>query len=49
MNWMMELVNKVKKTRYQRQRQKQSDRIEEEKDPEIRAELRKGNQVTIIE
>jgi hypothetical protein len=43
------LGNKLKKNSHERERQKLLDRIEEEKDPEIRAELRKGNAVEIIE
>jgi hypothetical protein len=43
------LGNKVKKTRSQKERQKLLDRIEEEKDEDIKRELRKGNTVEIIE
>lgn len=43
------LGNKVKKTGHERERQKLLDRIEEENDPDIKAELRKGNLVTIID
>ena len=41
--------NKKPKSSYQKQRQKVSDRIEKEKDSDIKAELRKGNIVRIVE
>lgn len=40
--------NKVIKTPFQEQRQKLKDRIEMEKDEDIKRELRKGNIVTVI-
>ena len=43
------LGNKRPKTSYQKQRQRVLDRIEKEKDPDIKRELRKGNLVEIIE
>lgn len=43
------LGNKEKKTRRQRERQELLDRIEEEKDPEIKTELMKGYTVNVIE
>jgi hypothetical protein len=43
------LDNKTPKTRRQKELKKLKDRIEKEKDSEIRQELRKGNTVTIIE
>lgn len=42
------LGNKVKKTPFKKQRQKLNDRIEQEKDEDIKSELRKGNIVTEI-
>jgi hypothetical protein len=41
--------NKLIKTPFQEQRQKLKDRIEMEKDEDIKRELRKGNIVTVIE
>jgi len=41
--------NKVKKTPFKKQMQKLKDRIEQEKDEDIKRELRRGNIVTIIE
>ena len=41
--------NKVQKPPLQKQRKKLKDRIEQEKDKDIQAELRKGNIVQIIE
>jgi hypothetical protein len=43
------LGNKKPKNRYKKQRQKLLDRIEKEKDSDIKAELKKGNIVEIIE
>ncbi len=43
------LNNKKSKSPYQKQRQKLLDRIEQEKDEDIKKELRKGNTVKIIE
>jgi hypothetical protein len=45
------LGNKKLRDRHQRERERQRklDRIEKEKDPDIKAELRKGNIVEIIE
>lgn len=40
---------KVKKSPLKRQMQKLKDRVEEEKDEDIKRELRKGNIVQIIE
>ena len=40
--------NKLIKTPFQEQRQKRKDRIEQEKDEDIKQELRKGNIVTVI-
>jgi len=37
------LGNKKKKTAFQKERQRQKDRIDKEKDPDIKRELRKGN------
>jgi hypothetical protein len=42
------LGNKVRKSGREKERQKLLDKIDEEKDPEIRAELKKGNIVTIL-
>jgi hypothetical protein len=42
------LNNKPSKTRIQKQRQKLLERIEQEKDEDIKRELRKGNTVEII-
>jgi hypothetical protein len=42
------LGNKVEKTPFKKQRQKLNDRIEQEKDEDIKSELRKGNIVTEI-
>ena len=43
------LGNKKKQTPLQRERQRLRDRIEQEKDEDIKRELRKGNTVEIIE
>ncbi len=43
------LNNKVKKSPFQKQRQILFDRIEQEKDEDIKRELRKGNIIEIIE
>jgi hypothetical protein len=43
------LDNKKPKSSYQKQRQKLLDRIDQEKDEEIKEALRKGNTVEIIE
>jgi hypothetical protein len=43
------LDNKVKKTPFQKEIQKLKDRIEQEKDEDIKRGLRKGNIVDIIE
>lgn len=43
------LGNKVKKTPFQKQMQKLKDRIGQEKDKNIKQELRKGNIITIID
>ena len=43
------ILDGVKQTPYQKQRQKLKDRIEQEKDQDIKRELRKGNIVTIVE
>jgi hypothetical protein len=42
------LGNKVKKTPFKKQRQKLNDRIEQEKDEDIKSELRKGKIVTEV-
>lgn len=42
------LGNKVEKTPFKKQRQKLNDRIEQEKDEDIKSELCKGNIVTEI-
>jgi hypothetical protein len=47
-NSLVGLGNKVKKTPFKKQRQKLNDRIEQEKDEDIKSELRKGNIVTEI-
>jgi hypothetical protein len=41
--------NKVTKTPFKKQMQKLKDRIEQEKDEDIKREVRRGNIVTIIE
>ena len=43
------LDNKVKKTRFQKKIQRLKDRIDNEKDLDIKRELRKGNDITVIE
>jgi len=43
------LDNKIKKTPRQREKQKLKERIEQEKDEDIKRELRKGNIVNIIQ
>jgi hypothetical protein len=43
------LDNKIKKTPRQKERQKLKERIEQEKDEDIKRELRKGNIVNIIQ
>jgi hypothetical protein len=42
------LGNKVKKTPFKKQRQKLNDRIEQEKDEDIKSEPRKGKIVTEV-
>jgi hypothetical protein len=43
------LDNKIKKTPRQKEKQKLKERIEQEKDEDIKRELRKGNIVNIIQ
>ena len=43
------LDNKIKKTPRQKEKQKLKERIEQEKDENIKRELRKGNIVNIIQ
>ena len=43
------LGNKAKKFRFQKERKRLLDRIDQEKDEDIKRELRRGNIVTIIE
>lgn len=48
-NKIVGLGNKKPKLSYQKQRQKLLDRIDKEKDEDVKRELRKGNIVEIIE
>ncbi|CAN5499565.1 hypothetical protein BH18THE1_BH18THE1_10170 [soil metagenome] len=49
MSWDTSLVLSNKRKKKQNKFEKIKERIEKEKDPDVRAELKKGNTVEIIE